>query len=89
MRGLVVAVAMLAGCHLTPQSQVQEVAEQFCRCAEPGIGGCEAMVEQELGAMVTQSCVDCVFDHEHTCASMIDECPQLCFSFNQPQPGGQ
>ena len=72
--------AMLAGCHLTADSQVTDVAEQLCRCVEPLNAQCTEQIKSFLGASVDDACVACVFDNERTCAAMIDQCPQLCLN---------
>lgn len=75
--GILVALG-LAACHMTAQSEVEEVSDELCRCL-PVDDKCASEVASEIGPMVRPECSQCVFEHERTCASMIDECIPLCF----------
>lgn len=84
---VVAALAVLGACHLSEQSEAAEVAGSLCRCLEPDQPACAGQLETELGSNVAQDCIDCVFDHERTCASMLDDCAALCIQ-NVQTPGG-
>jgi hypothetical protein len=86
MRGLAV-VLLVGACALSPQSEVQDVAQAYCRCYEPGQQSCVDMVTQEIGNSVSPECSQCVFDDQRTCAAMISDCTSLCFRIVTP-PGG-
>jgi hypothetical protein len=86
MRGYVMVLLLAAvGCGVSPQDQVAEVAEAYCKCVLPSDTTCPAQVESSLTS-VTDACVTCVFEHQHRCASMQEDCTQLCTT--QQTPGG-
>jgi hypothetical protein len=86
MRGLVMALLVaVAGCGVSPQDEVADVAEAYCKCVLPSDKTCPSQIEMALPS-VTDACQTCVFDHQHRCASMQADCTQLC-SMN-PTPGG-
>jgi hypothetical protein len=82
MRGLAIAL-VLAGCTVSPQQQVEEVAEQYCACVLPGNKMCVSQFESFVSS-VSDACTQCVFDHEHRCASMESDCTQLCVRNQTP-----
>jgi len=79
MRGLVVVFALVAGCQLTSQAQVDDVATELCHCFAPADTTCPTELENALGSSVSDACVQCVFDDQRTCAAMLDDCTPLCF----------
>ena len=86
MRALCLVLA-LAGCQLSPQAKVQDVAQELCACLEPADSSCVATISKSLGATVSDDCSQCVFEDQRTCAAMIDDCTPLCFQQTLP-PGG-
>ncbi len=86
MRALCVVLA-LAGCQLSEQAKVQDVAQELCACLHPADPTCVATVTKSLGSTVSDECSQCVFDNERTCAAMITDCTPLCLQQN-PTPGG-
>ncbi len=86
MRALWVVLA-LAGCQLSEQAKVQDVAQELCACLEPADQTCTAMITKSLGSTVADDCSQCVFDDQRTCAAMVSDCIPLCFQQN-PTPGG-
>ncbi len=86
MRALWVVLA-LAGCQLSDQAKVQDVAEEVCACIEPADQTCVATITKALGSNVAEICSQCVFSDERTCAAMVNDCIPLCFPQN-PTPGG-
>jgi hypothetical protein len=82
------ALLVAVGCTQSPADRATAVCDAFCTCA----GGLQATVdacnEQCLALIppVTDPCLQCVYDHETSCAAL-DTCQQLCFS-QAPNPRG-
>ena len=86
MRGLVLVLLVAAvGCGVSPQDEVADVAQAYCKCVLPSDKTCPAQIEMALSS-VSDACSTCVFDHQHRCASMQEDCTPLCTS--NPTPGG-
>jgi hypothetical protein len=83
-----VVLALAAGCQLSNEAKVQDVAQDICACLEPGDATCVGVISKQLGSSVPEECTQCVFDNERTCARLIDECPPLCIQQNVT-PRGQ
>jgi hypothetical protein len=78
MRGLVMALLVAAaGCTVSPQDEVADVAEAYCKCVLPGDKTCVSQFESFITS-VSDACQQCVFEHQHRCASMQVDCTQLC-----------
>lgn len=81
MRGWLV-VAWLAGCHLTPQQEAEDVCTAYCKCAAPNFPGEQrTCIEQQCLPQlppVKPECLDCVFSHDQTCTDLATQCDSLC-----------
>lgn len=87
-RGLaLVLLCLAASCGVSPQDQVDEVAQQYCDCVLPSDRTCVSQFEMVI-MTVSDACSQCVFDHEHRCASMQSDCTQLCITNPTPTPKG-
>lgn len=85
MRWVLLAIGLSACLRSTPQDEVREVAESYCRCLAQSDSKCVDELVSSLGTSVPLQCSDCVFEHERTCASMIEVCTPLC---SRQQGGG-
>lgn len=93
MRGLLVFVCLLAGCHQTPEEQSHDVCQAYCDCVDPGAPPAtvdECITQQCLPSIppVTDECLDCVFTHDQVCPDLFNDCSDLCLSQQTPLLGG-
>jgi hypothetical protein len=90
MRWLLLVV--LVGCHQTPEQKTQDVVDAYCDCANPGappatFDTCVTQLTSFLPA-VTDSCLQCVYEHDQECADLFVKCNDLCLPLQTPKLGG-
>jgi len=76
---------LAVGCGVSPQDEVDAVAQAYCGCVLPSDKMCVSQFETFITS-VSDACSQCVFDHQHRCASMQTDCSQLCLSNQGGQP---
>jgi hypothetical protein len=78
-------VVVAAGCTQSPEERVQTVCNAVCDCTVTGglpsaIQTCiTSQCEPTLTPMISDDCLQCVFDHEGTCTDLETDCTTLCF----------
>jgi len=83
----VLLVLVVAACAQSPQQRTEEVCNAFCDCAV-GPASVQTCIDHDcipaLPQGVSDTCFDCVNQHEASCNSLETSCMQTCFQAVQP-----